>query len=297
MARQAKSGAAKLPKWLSSNLLKVPSYILGAGLIPSILLGVFTHNLTNALVLESIFITAALTLLASLWQTQYLAQQNEQAIFDSLRRSIWRQLEAPYYPQFLDKLLGSGTRKLNLKAPDSLAHLADSIEIAAKNPQYETLYTILLEVRKLINQLNFLRMINPQIAISPWALAGLNIVQLEMGSPETLDQEQQLARYRYYKIFVDLEADEAKYHLLLDDFLDRAAKELASILSTYQVELESPPTLTMESLPDLFHTLQNTLHPHPTNMEQDWEDLRIEARRLRDIWSKSKVDEDEHSHN
>jgi hypothetical protein len=275
----------------------MPGSIAGLGLIPSIILGFCTHNLTNFLVLEGIFITGGLALWASLWQTQYLAQQNEQEIFDSLRRSILRQLQVPYYPEFLDKLLGSGISRLDLKAPISIAHLVDSIDIAAKNPQYEKLYTVLLEVRKLIDHLNFLQMINPQIAVSPWAMTGLNIVRLEMGFTEGLDEEQQLALYRYYKILVDRSVDEAKYKLSLDEFLNRAEKELTGILETYQTKLESPPELTTESTPNAFQKLQNTLHARPTNMAQDIDNLKAEARRLRDSWSKSKVDQDEHSHN
>jgi hypothetical protein len=52
-----------------------------------------------------------------------------------------------------------------------------------------------------------------------------------------------------------------------------------------------------EYAPNTFQEIQNTLHTRPTSMAQDMDNLKTEARRLRDSWSKSKVDEDEHSHN
>lgn len=263
--------------------------ILGIGTLPSLYLW-FATNLTNFLVLEGIFITGALTLLESQWQVRYLARKNEREVFDSLRRSILRQLQDPYYPSFLEDIVRTGVvSRINVQAPISIPHLNESIDIAAKAPKLEELYTTLLEVKKLIDHLNFLHQVNPQIAVSPWAMQGLDVVHLELGFQiDETDQDKALALYRYYKIVLDRDMEEGKYRMLLDEWLTKAKDVLTRTIKQYNGDavLDEPPPLQTQYVVDPFQDLRNNFVSRPNNIRQELINVRTSAALMLRKWKK-----------
>lgn len=274
----------RIHDWLIENQFKVPAVISGIGLPLSFAIGAVTASFTNALVLEGFFVSGTVVLWDSLWQTRHARRQNEAAILDSVRRSLLRQLQTPYCPEFLDKIIRGGLPRLDIRTPIVIAHLNEAIELAAKNFDREHLYTLLLEVRKLIDHLNFLGQVYPQIFTSPWATAGLDVVSLELAINRTsgLTADQQTAVYRYQMILVERFSNEAQFHLLLDDFLRQSIIELAAVLAGYPLSLKDPPQLKRTMPDDVFASLKVALHPHPIGMEDDMRSLKMEALRLKE---------------
>ena len=147
----------------------------------------------------------------------------------------------PYYPTFLETIADRGiVARLNLQAPMVLPHLSEAIDVAAKTPWLGKLYVILIEVRKLIDHLNFLHHVNPQIAVSPWAIHGLDVVRLELGFLiDETDINQALANYRYCQIVLERDMEDGKNRLLLDKWLRKAYDALAVTVMQYEGEAVS----------------------------------------------------------
>lgn len=257
---------------------KIPVGVLVVGSVVSATIGVVLKNLGTFMTIDATFLGGSLAIFGSIWQSQWSQRKSDLAILDSLRRTIQRQLQVPYFPKFLETIKSSETLPLvQLHTPIEFPHLSDALSIAAQTIEYNTLYTDLIEVTKLVNHINFIHSLTPLLAVSEWGLAGLDAVNVEFSQLASQDPQQSRALVRQYRIWVQREIDEAKYYLLLDEYLKCSESELTTILDDRQT---SPTTLPfgIEEFKNPYQSLLNCIDPdYPSLSVQN---LKIEAGNL-----------------
>ena len=238
------------------DLYKIPVGVLVVGSVVSATIGVVLKSLGTFMTIDATFLGGSLAIFGSIWQSQWSQRKSDLAILDTLRRTIQRQLQVPYFPKFLETIKSSETLPLvQLHTPIELPHLSEAVSIAAQTIEYDTLYTDLIEVTKLVNHINFIHSLTPLLSVSEWGLAGLDVVNAEFSQIAFQDPKQSLPLLRQYKLWVQREVDEAKHYLLLDEYLKHAECDLTRILDNREVSPTPSGPLVIEKFENPYRSL------------------------------------------
>lgn len=286
---------ARLQRWWDQrnahSMAETPMLIVGVGLPVSGLLGLFTHSATNFFVVEGFFVTGGLTLLVSRWQVRSLTQHQERATFNGLKQSIEQRLEVPYYPVFLERLERTGkVARPPIEAPIALPYLDASIDLAAKAPRLESLYRTLLEVRRRLDHLNVLRQLNPQIAISAWAMHGHTLA----AGPQRdhPDPDAAWAIYRSTQIILERGVAEGEAQLRWEYWLRRTHRLLSRVLAGDRAQgMALPPPDPHGESSDPFLPLRHLLVQPPSPAPEALRIIQATAQRVLKEWQDSRVTE------
>lgn len=265
----------------------VPTILMAIGCVLGGVVWDTSGSLSSGLIVFGTFAGGSLAIVGIVWWDHYRTQDLEATILDSLRRTLIRQVKSFRMPDVINDLLRSGSMSLTLATPiDFVVDLRPTMEIAARTPSMDKLYSYLLALDQSVTHLRYLSWMEPLVRTSSWGVAGVDLVIMEEIVRPTSKYDG-LARWRQHRILLTMQAHRADTELKVHSYCRAALREIDSALASHYPRYvpTDDPSLAPAFVDPRFHRLLELLQPPtPDNLMDLLDLLHREGESLRDNW-------------